>query len=187
VTVPLPTLTDELAPISRALDGLSHDQRIAWMRGLSRKQLMALYELSAAGTALSTAHFYGAGEAIVIHHGQNSLPMFNHFQKRVCQRAGVVQGYNHQTMAWLTGPGHFTMRQDGPNEVIFDYIEHPASAPPEFPALADNMRGFSRFVYGGMIDRVRRVSRHCVIGAAFRAEKDLGARFMLTRENGVEE
>jgi len=187
VTVPLPSLTDTLAPITAALDGLTHDQRMAWMRGLSRRQLLALYDLSASGGPLSMAHFHQAEGVIVIHHGQNSLPTFNHFQKRVCQRSGCVQGYNHQKMAWLTGPGHFTLRQDGEDEVIFDYITLPETVPAEFPALAPNDGGVSRFVYGGMIDRVRRVSQHCVIGAAFKGEKDIGARFMLTREETPEE
>ena len=85
-------------------------------------------------------------------------------------------------MSWLTGPGHFTLRQDGEDEVIFDYISQPSSAPSDFPELVPNEKGGGRFVYAGMIDRVRRVSTHCVIGAAIKGDKDIGARFMLTRE-----
>lgn len=183
MTIPLATLIDTLPPLAEALDALSHDERMAWMRGMGRKEQMALYNLAADCDALSVQHFHGAEGVVVIHHGQNSLPVFNHFQKRVCVRADGIQGYNHQSLAWLTGPGHFTLTQDGDLEVIFDYITHPTSVPESFPALARNEKGASRFVYGGMIDRVRRVSKHCVIGAAFKGEKDIGARFMLMRED----
>jgi len=185
MTVPLPSLSEDLTPICAALNQLNHDERIAWMRGLSGKELKALYDLASDGGELSIEHFYSAEGQVVIHHGQNSLPAFNHFQKRVCIRSGCIQGYNHQTLAWLTGPGHFTLRQDGPQEVLFDYITLPESVPDAFPALAPNNKGVSRLVYAGMIDRVRRVSDHCVIGAAFKGEKDIGARFMLTREDGA--
>ncbi len=183
MNVPLPSLSDDLTLISAALNQLNHEERMAWMRGLSGRELTALYDLASKGGALSVEHFYSAEDEVIIHHGQNSLPAFNHFQKRVCIRSGCIQGYNHQTLAWLTGPGHFTLRQDGPDEVLFDYITLPESTPDAFPQLARNDRGISRLVYGGMIDRVRRVSDHCVIGAAFKGEKDIGARFMLTKQS----
>src|SRR5215813_4421638 len=46
----------------------------------------------------------------VIFHGKNSLPAFTHFQKRFCrppdgQGSRQLWGYNHQSLAWLTGPG----------------------------------------------------------------------------------
>jgi hypothetical protein len=44
-----------------------------------------------------------------------------------------------------------------------------------------NDAGLSRFVYGGMIDKVRRVSEDAVIGAAFRGGKQTGDYFMLVR------
>jgi hypothetical protein len=169
MTIPLPSLSETLGPITEALDTAEHADRLNWMRGLSRKELRALYTKAEGHLALETAHFHTDEGAVVIHHGQNSLPAFNAFQKRVCRRGEVLQGYNHQTMAWFTGPGHFTLSQDG-------------DVPAEFPTLKPNEAGFSRFVYGGMVDRVRRVSAHCVIGAAFKGEKAMGAWFMLTRE-----
>ena len=94
---------------------------------------------------------------------------------------GVLQGYNHQTMAWITGPGHFTLSQDE-DEVLFDYTNEPEHAFDEFPPLKKNTSGISTLVYGNMIDRVRRVSQHCVIGAAFKKGKAMNAWFMLVRE-----
>ena len=58
--IPLPTLTDTLSPITDALDSLTHDQRINWMRGLGRGQLRALYQLTEGGAPLSLDHFTGA-------------------------------------------------------------------------------------------------------------------------------
>jgi hypothetical protein len=182
MTIPLPSHADSLAPISQALDDATHDARVNWMHGLGGRELKAMYTLARSGGTLPITHFHGEAGEVRIHHGKNSLPMFTHFQKRVCLHEGTLQGYNHQTMAWLTGPGHFTLYQDGADEVIFDYIQQPQTAPEVFPALVPNEKGGGRFVYAGMIDRVRRVSEHCVIGAAFKGGKDMGARFMLTRE-----
>ena len=182
MTIPLPTHAETLTSITEALDSASHDERLNWMYGLSGRELKAMYNLASSGGPLPVTHFHTDAGAIVIHHGKNSLPAFTHFQKRVCLHEGTLQGYNHQTLAWLTGPGHFTLRQDGDDEVIFDYITQPQTKPDAFPELIPNEKGGGRFVYAGMIDRVRRVSQHCVIGAAFKGDKDIGARFMLTRD-----
>lgn len=179
--IPLPSRLDSLDPLATALDALDHNQRVAWMRGLGRGQLRALYELAAGGPPLSVDHFHGAEGEIVHNHGQNSLPAFTVFQKRVVRRGEIVHGFNFQTMSPLTGPGHFLVFQDGP-EVLFDYRGLPPDVPEGFPPLAPNDRGLSRLVYGGMVDRVRRVSQHAVIGAAFKGDKAMGAWFMLVRE-----
>jgi len=180
--IPLPSHSESLGPIAEALNTASHQERIHWMIGLSGRELKALYRLSEDGEALPLSYFHGSPGEVIIHHGKNSLPMFTRFQKRVCQHEGTLQGYNHQTLSWLTGPGHFTLRADGEREVIFDYINQPSTAPSDFPKLIPNEKGGGRLVYAGMIDRVRRVSEDCVIGAAFKGDKDIGARFMLTRE-----
>ena len=179
--IPLPSQTDECKELAEALDTASPEQRLNWMRGLSAKELARMYELAEGGTRLELEHFHAGPGDVVIHHGQNSLPAFNAFQKRVVDNNGVLQGYNHQTMAWITGPGHFTLSQDE-GEVLFDYIREPEHAFPEFPPLKKNTSGISALVYGNMIDRVRRVSKHCVIGAAFKKGKAMNAWFMLLRE-----
>ena len=180
--VPLPTLSDALGPISAALDAVSHDERINWMRGLGRKELRALYAL-AEGSAVGLNHFVEHDDSTVIHWGQNSLPVFNHFQKRFRTVGGSMQGYNHNSAALtsVTGPGHFTARAEG-DEVLIDYTVLPEGTPEDFPSLIDNDGGLRRFVFGGMQDRVRRVSTHCTIGSAEKGGKDMGAWFMLIRE-----
>ena len=50
--------------------------------------------------------------------------------------------------------------------------------------MRSNERGLSRFVYGFMVDRVRRVSEHVTIGSAARKGKEMGSYFVLTRDDG---
>ncbi len=179
--IPLPSLSDSLAPIAEALDAAAPDARVNWMRGLGKRELKALYEL-AAGQQLPLSHFCDDSGAIVRHHGQNSLPLFSTFEKRFCTRDDTMQGYNHNgaLVSWFSGPGHFIARQDG-DEVLFDYTVLPGSVPEDFPALAGNDSGTAKLVFGGMLDRVRRVSTHCTIGTAFRNGKPENAWFMLIR------
>ena len=82
----------------------------------------------------------------MIHHGQNSLPAFNQFQKRVVSNNGGLQGYNHQTLGWLTGPGHFTLSQDG-DEVLFDYTVEPTAPFDAFPPLKSNTSGLQSSIH----------------------------------------
>lgn len=180
-TIPLPSETPNLSSVAAALNASDHSGRMAWMRSLGRRELQLMYRLADGGPSLEASHFSGAPGAAVIHHGQNSLMAFNSFQKRVVDNGGELQGYNHQTMSWVTGPGHFVLEQDGP-EVLFDYTRLPRKAFEGFPPLRNNAHGFSALVYGQMVDRVRRVSDHCVIGAAFKKGAAMNAWFMLIRE-----
>ena len=103
LNIPLPSQSDVLTQLSQALDTATPEQRLNWMRGLSGKELTAAYEVAQGGPRLELGHFHAAPGEVVIHHGQNSLPAFNAFQKRVVDNNGVLQGYNHQAMAWITG------------------------------------------------------------------------------------
>lgn len=177
--IPLPSLVESLAPLTAALDAASHDQRVNWMRGLGKRELVASWTLAEGrGVAKSWLH-RGEGQ-VVIHEGQNSLPAFNRFQKRVVLFEGRVQGYNHQAMAWFTGPGHFLVAGDE-TDAWFDYTTVPPRAPAEFPPVVPNDGIPSRFVYGFMIDKLRQVAAEVVIGAAFRHGKATGDYFMLCR------
>lgn len=185
--IPKPSDVSTLAPLADALDAASHEERVKWMRSLGRAELVKVWQL-AAGNHLDIAHFHGDEGEVVIHEGRNSLPAFNDFQKRFVLLKGKVQGYNHQSNAWFTGPGHFTKFAVGPDdpraaghEVVIDYVNHPTENHPDFPPLKHNMSGFSRFVYGGTQDWCRRVSKHVVIGEARRKEKPIGAYFLLVR------
>lgn len=123
----------------------------------------------------------------VIFHGKNSLPAFTLFQKRFCRPpasrgGGELWGYNHQALAWLTGPGYFVVHEEGPRGAAIDYREVPPEHPASWPAVRPNHQGFSRFVYRDMVDYLRRVARDVFIGSAHRQGKELGNFFVLARD-----
>ena len=88
-------------------------------------------------------------------------------------------------MAPVTGPGYFVAvpnPERADREVWVDYRRVPDVHPPDWPEIKRNERGLSRFVYGFMVDTLRRVSEHVTIGSAARKGKDMGSWFLLTRE-----
>lgn len=176
--IPLPSLAP-IAAVVAALDAHTTDEAVNWMRGLGKRELVALWDNSAGNDAPIEALHGNEGE-IVIHEGQNSLPLFNAFQKRVVLRNGKVQGYNHQAMSWITGPGHFLVQTDGTTS-WFDYTAVATDAPAEFPPIKGNDGFPDKLVYGGMIDKLRRVGTRALIGAALRADTLTGDYFMLIR------
>ena len=85
-------------------------------------------------------------------------------------------------MAWLTGPGCYVASMGPDGELWIDYRETPTGKPEGWPTPRGNTRGFSKLVYGNMVDRMRRVSRHVTIGRAFRPDKPENNWFLLCRE-----
>ena len=123
----------------------------------------------------------------VIYHGKNSLPAFTLFQKRFCRPSSgagsdTLWGYNHTNIAWLVGPGYFVYHPVEGGASAIDYRQVPPAHPPNWPEIKPNNRGASFFVYRDMVDHLRRVSRHVLIGSASRHGKDLGSYFLLCRE-----
>lgn len=127
----------------------------------------------------------------VIFHGKNSLPLFSRFQKRFCRPASGVDrdelwGYNHQSLAPVTGPGYFVAYDSPGNafgDVAIDYTRIPPGRPQEWPEIHDNTWRLSRFIYNGTIDYLRRVSEHLLIGRATRAGGEMPNWFLLCRED----
>jgi hypothetical protein len=185
-----PIRMKELASL---LDGLSHDERVAWVRSLGRRDQRRLYEAAEGFLPLGLADLVPPGRpdaATVRHFGKNTLPAFTWFEKRFARPAGQdprapaeLHGFNFQALSWLTGPGYYVARADPARpEVLIDYREIPAVAPAGWPPLRSNEGGLGRLVYGNMVDRLRRVSEHVTIGSAAKNGRDLGSWFLLTRE-----
>ncbi|RIL04617.1 MAG: hypothetical protein DCC71_13475 [Proteobacteria bacterium] len=179
--------------IARALDDMTHAERVSAIRAAGRAEQKRLYDAVAAQRELRMTDMVPAAVAAmrpVRHYGKNTLPAFTHFEKRFCRpedadAAAPAQlwGYNEGSMRWLTGPGYFVLRGDPERgELLVDYNLVPPAHPPEWPALRRNEQGLSRFVYGFMIDRLRGVSQHVTVGSAARKGKDLGSWFLLCRE-----
>jgi hypothetical protein len=180
-TIPLPNAAD-IHTLATALDAATEVERLAWLARLPRDQLGVLYDLAVGQPRLLPEMHAGEGE-VVIHQGINSAPSFRHFQKRMVLHAGQVKGYNHQPFSWLVGAGTFVVEPSGevPGELLFDYTGLPREGFPGFPPPRPNTAGLSRFVYGHMIDVLRRVSAHISIGKAYRHGEYAGFHFALCR------
>jgi hypothetical protein len=178
--------------IARLLDELSDDLRPRVVRCLGPAPQKALYEKVEGFAPLRLVDLVAPSRRDleeVRHLGRNTLPAFRIFEKRFCRLAGasadspeMLAGYNFQTMSPITGPGYFLAREDEErDEILVDYGRLPTSRPDDWPEIRSNERGLSRFVYGFMVDTLRRVSEHVTIGSAARKGRDMGSYFVLSR------
>ena len=185
----------ELEPkeVARFLDGLAPLERVASIRAMGAQDQRRLYDAVRGFAPVRLVELVPpqkADLATVRHHGKNSLPLFSSFEKRFCRPPGqepdapsALIGFNYQLMAPLTGPGYFIALEDaGRGEVLIDYRRLPDRIPVDWPAVRPNDRGLGRFVYGFMVDTLRRVSEHVTIGSAARHGKDTGNWFVLCVE-----
>jgi hypothetical protein len=180
------------AAIAGLLDGLATELRAPVVRGLGRKHQQALYARAEGHASLELIDIVppNRGDLEEVRHlGRNSLPAFKIFEKRFCRLEGSppdapkeLAGFNFQALSPITGPGYFLAVEDSnTKEVLVDYRRLPDQKPSEWPAIRSNEGGLSRFVYGFMVDRLRRVSEHVTIGSAARNGRDLGSYFVLCR------
>ncbi|MDP6977562.1 MAG: hypothetical protein QF570_03035 [Myxococcota bacterium] len=181
------------AEIAQFLDALSHDERVSAIRALGAKEQSRLYDAADGFAEVRLVDLVSPlipDLTEVRHHGKNSLPLFSHFEKRFSRPPGrdpeapsELMGFNFQTMSPITGPGYYLAREDEDRrEVLVDYNLLPDCHPDGWPEIKPNDRGLARFVYGFMIDTLRRVSEHVTIGSAARHGKDTGNWFVLCRE-----
>lgn len=172
--------------IESHLDGLAPEARLAQVLAVTGRGVKRLYEAVAGGAKPSLEELVPQGSTgVLIYEGRNSLAAFSRFQKRFVRRSGLVVGYNHQSMAFVTGPGYFVVHApsgsgEHGDELDFDYTVAPPEEPEGWPAYRPNEGGLSRFVYGGMHDYVRRVARGVVVGKAYRHGVEQNAYFSLT-------
>ncbi len=181
------------AVVSALLDALTHSERVEAVRSLSRGEQRRLYRAADGVLPLRLVDLVSPDApdmAPVRHYGKNTLPAFRVFEKRFCRPEGLdpeapdrLYGFNFQALSWATGPGYFVAREANERpEVLIDYHDVPPLAAVGWPAIRGNEEGLSRFVYGFMIDTLRRVSQHVTVGSASRKGKDLGSWFVLCRE-----
>jgi len=183
--------TIDLAAIGAHLDALGSEERVAAVRTINGKQQQKIWHAAEGhGATLADLVPEDTGSSVeVINFGKNSLPLFTHFEKRMCRVEGEpdkLYGYNEGATRPLVGPGYFVVH-DFPErgEVGVDYRMIPpqdAKLPAEWPALKPNEKGIQMFVYKGMVDYMRKVSATVTIGRAYKGGvKDLGHTFLLCR------
>ena len=191
----LHALTDRVATtreeVAAFLDGLSASDRMEAVRACGGPKIQRrLYELAAGAPPVTADQLVPPDHAPlreVIYHGKNSLPAFTLFQKRFCRPtpgtgSDTLWGYNHTNIAWLVGPGYFLFHPIDGGAPAIDYRFVPPAHPAAWPEVRPNDRGASFFVYRNMVDYLRRVSQHVLIGSATRDRKELGNYFLLCRE-----
>ncbi len=188
--------TTNLPRLEAVLDELGHPGRLATVRGWNGRTLAKLYEAAKGHHPLDLEHYVPSSMGPmteVIHHGKNSLPLFSHFQKRFTRaeaepHAGQVWGFNRQSNEPFTGPGYFVVHTewDGgqvEGEVAIDYRKVPAGRVASWPDILPNSARLGRFVYDGMVDVMRGVSKNVSIGRAWKHGKFMDAWFALVRED----
>lgn len=169
--------TIDLDRIAQILDGLGHEGRVHTTRTWTKQHQKALFEAAKGRIKLDLDFLVpSGGEPLVevIHDGANTLPLFNHFQKRFVKLDGdafPVGGYNHQSMMGFTGPGYFgaTVGEgEHEGELVIDYAKIPTKKAASWPAIQPNDGLIGGIVNGGMIDYLRGISTHVSIGVAFK-------------------
>jgi hypothetical protein len=188
-----------MAEVSALLDGADGAARRDALFSLSGREQQALYERAAASAPLTLEDLVPKGVPAltpVIHAGKNSLPVFREFEKRMCRPddgTARVYGYNEGFTRAFIGPGYFVAYPTGlatdlapgwasRGGVVVDYFQVPQTpVVAGWPRVMPNERGLQRFVFRGMRDYLRKVSRHASIGAAWRGEVNFNSWFVLCR------
>jgi hypothetical protein len=182
----------DLPRLAKTLDEIGTPARIWAVRQWTRGTQARLYE-AAKGFKPVTLDDYVPPDVPprveVIHHGMNTLPAHNHFQKRFAKPADPetkdqLVGFNYQSLSGFTGPGYYVAHpaQDA-GEVDVDYTMVPKEKPDAWPPIVDNSGRLGRFVYYGMIDVMRGISKHVSIGRARKKHGWMDAWFVLVRED----
>ncbi len=168
--------------IAAHLDGLSATQRVEEVLALPggmQEKLWGIVE----GRRIELDQIVDTVGETLIYELKNSLPVFNISQKRFYKPPeGEVVGYNHTTGLAKTfaGPGYFFV-QNGEDGLEFDYTRLPSLRPEGWPEIKPNTGLIPGATYGHMIDYCRALSKHSLIGKAYKKGKPMGAYFMLTR------
>ncbi len=192
----LTELLDAPAPDVKALgahlDALPGAERVAAVRGITRRQQARLYEAAQGARPLTLQHFVAPSVPAmtpVRHEGRNSLPAFRFFAKcfmrpdDAAAAAKELWGYNDNPalVEVTTGPGYYVAYETGNGEVLVDYTRLPPRTAPGLPRILSNSARLGFFVYRGTKDAMRGVSAHVSIGRASRGTHQMDNWFVLCR------
>ncbi|MBN2797522.1 MAG: hypothetical protein JXX28_00080 [Deltaproteobacteria bacterium] len=170
--LPLPATAQSLDALRAPLDQADSGALRGWLGALNRRELAALFDLAAEGAPMRPDELLRPDGGVTIATGRNQLPVFSRFEKRFARVGDEIVGYNHTPwlVRLLAGAGHFVVRpaDDASGELWIDYTLMPSGQHREFPALSEQHRPLFPFIYGDMIDKVRRVSAQVLIGHSFK-------------------
>lgn len=179
--------------VAAHLDELDPSERLAEVRSLRRKDQARLFDAASGHRPISLTDLVREDRdpmREVVHHGKNSLPLFNQFAKVFVRpeagRGAELWGYNRAgpLVETVVGPGYFVAHAaDTDGEVLVDYLRVPRTKPEHWPTILPNSARLSRFVYHRTQDILRGVSRHVTIGRATKAGKPMSAWFVLCRDD----
>jgi hypothetical protein len=180
----------DLERLTKVLDELGHEGRVHTIRTWDSAKQAKLWDAARGFRKITVDAFVPQGTAAmtgVLHEGKNSLPMFSHFRKHFCRPEGddgVIWGYNQNWYAPFSGHGYFVAKNaEAEGEVDFDYRILPKAKPDAWPPLLDNHARLGRFIWVGMVDHLRGISRHITIGRAERGGKLADVYFVLCRQD----
>jgi hypothetical protein len=182
----------DLPRLAKDLDELGHPARVWAVRQWGRPVQAKLWEAVQGFRPVTLDDYVPpdvAPHVEVIHHGTNTLPAYNHFQKRFAKPSdpeshGKLVGFNFQSLSGITGPGYYVAHPaTDRGEVDIDYTMVPKEKLDAWPPIVPSSRGLGRFVYGGMVDVMRGVSSHVSIGRARKKKGWVDAWFVLVRED----
>ena len=127
------------------LDGLSAAARLDEVLAITGSAVGRLYAAVADAPTVTPEEFLPPStKGTLIYEGRNSLPAFSRFQKRFHRlESGIVVGYNHQAMSFVTGPGYFVLKAangEGAHgkEMFFDYTVPAPETPAGWPEFKSN-------------------------------------------------
>jgi hypothetical protein len=182
----------EMVAIHSYLDALGPTERLREVRTLGRAHQARLFDAARGYRAISLDDLVSPDRAPmeeVVHHGKNSLPLFNHFSKVFVRppesEKPELWGYNRAGgfVETIVGPGYFVAyAHQVAGEVLVDYLRVPPTRPDHWPEILPNSSRLSRFVYDGTQDVLRGVSTHVTIGRATKGRQPMSAWFALCRE-----
>lgn len=170
------------------LNELSADQERGVLLELDKNEQARLWEIAGQDALPIDTEFFVPASAAPYEpcafDGRNSLPAFAAFQKVFYRTEdGEIGGFNNQLLMRVTGPGYYVadVLPERSDEVAVSYLKTPRSKPRGWPKIVSNNRLRSRFVYGGMIDYLRRISDRSAVGRAYRDGKEMPNWFVLVR------
>ena len=179
--------------LAELLDRLAEPERVEAAHSLGRADQRALWRMTEGFRPVTLVDIVPPSASAmqpVRHFGRNSMPMLTRFEKVFFRAAGQdaaapseLGGVNVHVTRPLSGPGYFMVVEDrARGEVCIDYTRVPAEVPASWPKVTTNERGFPWLFYGDMVDTLRRVSEHVTIGSAAKNGRDMGAYFVLCRQ-----